>query len=65
MSFLSRMGFIKCKGTTTFKMTPDNFDSWKNTFLEQIKSTVEFENILLDLIFNWDRTGLNYVPASK
>ena len=49
------MGFIKCKGTTTCKLTPDNFDSLKNTFLEQLKLlSVEFENIPLDLIFNWD-----------
>ena len=64
-SFLSRMGYVKRKGTTTFKVTPDNFEALKNTFLEQIKTTVEFENIPLDLIFNWDQTGLNFVPVSK
>ena len=53
-SFLCRMGFVKRKGTTTFKVTPDNFDSLKNAFLEQIKTTVEFENIPLDLVFKWD-----------
>ena len=64
-SFLYRMGFVKCKGTITFKVTPENFDSLKNTFLEKITTTLEFENILLDLVFNWDQTGLNYVPNAK
>ena len=48
------MGFVKRKVTTTFKVTPENFDSLKNIFLEQIKTTIEFENIPLDLVFNWD-----------
>ena len=30
-----------------------------------MKTTAEFENIPLDLIFNWDQSGLNYVPVSK
>ena len=33
--------------------------------MEKIKTTVEFENILLDLAFNWDQTGLNSVPTAK
>ena len=42
-------------------MTPDYFDSLKNTFLKQIKTIVKFENIL---VFNKDQTGLNYVPIT-
>ena len=63
-SFLCRMRFVKHKGTTIFKMTPDYFNSLKDTFLEQIKTTVKFENILLDLVFNKDQTGLIYVPIT-
>ena len=36
-SFLCRMGFVKHKGTTTHKVTPDNFDSIKNAFLSKLK----------------------------
>lgn len=35
--FLSRMAFVKRKGTTPFKVTPDNFDSLKNTFWNKLK----------------------------
>ena len=57
------MGYVKRKGTTTAKNKPDNYENLWETFLEQIRSTVKFEDIPLDLIFNWDQTGLNYVPV--
>ena len=60
-----RMGYVKHRGTTTAKIHPGNFDDLRETFLEQIRSTVKFEDIPLDLIFNWDQTGLNYVPVSN
>ena len=37
----------------------------KETFLKQIRSTVIFEDVPVDLIFNWDQMGLNYVPVSS
>ena len=64
-SVLIRMGFVKRNGTTTAKVSPKNFENLKETFLEQIRSTVVFEGVLVDLIFNWDQTGLNYVPVSS
>ena len=62
-SILFRMGYVKRRGTTTAKINPDNFENLWETFLEQIRSTVKFEDIPLDLIFNCDQTGLNYVPV--
>ena len=62
-SILFRMGYVKRRGTTTVKINPDNFENLWDTFLEQIRSTVKFEDIPLDLIFNCDQTGLNYVPV--
>ena len=62
-SILYRMGYVKRRETTTPKINPDNFENLWETFLEQIRSTVKFEDIPLDLIFNWDQTGLNYVPV--
>ena len=50
-------------GTTTAKINLDNFENLWETFLKQIRSTVKFEDIPLDLIFNW--SGLNYVPVSN
>ena len=64
-SILFRMGFVKHRGTTTAKINPDSLDNLWETFLEQIRSTVIFEDIPLDLIFNWDQNGLYYVPVSN
>ena len=64
-SVLIRMGFVKRKGTTTAKVSPENFVNLKEIFLEQIRSSVVFEDVPVDLIFNWDQTGLNYVPVSS
>ena len=63
-SVLNRMGFVKRKGTTA-KVSPEIFENLKETFLEQIRSTVVFEGVPVDLIFIWDQTGLNYVPVSS
>ena len=61
----SVLGYVKRKGTTTAKVSPDNFENLKETFLEQTRSTVVFEEVPMDLIFNWDQMGLNYVPVSS
>ena len=63
---LFRMGYVKHRENTTAKIISDNFDeSLRETYLEKIRSTVKFEDIPLGLIFNWDQTGLNYVPVSN
>ena len=54
-SILFRMGYVKHRGTTTAKINPDNFENLREAFLEQIRSTVKFEDIPIDLIFNWDQ----------
>jgi len=34
-------------------------------FLVGDKSIAKFEDVPLDLSFNWNQTGLNYVPVSN
>ena len=64
-SILFGMGYVKRKGTTTSKINPCNLENLREAFLEQIWSTLKFEDIPLDLIFNWDQTGMNYLPVSN
>lgn len=64
-SLLSRMNFVKRKGTTSAKMEASQFDNLKEQFLLDIKAVVEIEKIPHDLIFNWDHTGINIVPGSQ
>ena len=62
---LSRMNFVKRKGTTSAKMAASQFDDLKEQFLLDIKAVVEIEKIPHDLVFNWDHTGINIVPGSQ
>ena len=63
-SLLYRMGFIKRRGSTTMKMTVSDFEIIKEQFLFDIQTVVEMENIPMELVFNWDQTGVSIVPGS-
>ena len=63
-SLLRRMNFSKRKGTTKSKDTVVNFERIKQDFLQEIIDVIQMEEIPAELIFNWDQTGLNLVPAA-
>ena len=58
------MGFVKCRTSTKAKVSVEDFEK-KEQFLLDIKATVTLEDIPLDLIINWDQTGMHYVPVSS
>ena len=60
---LSRMQFVKRKGTTKAKVTPSELQSLQEQFLGDIRSVAMLESIPAKLIIN--HTGLNYVPTSS
>ena len=64
-SLLKRINFTKRKGTTKSAMPLKEFELLWNQFLQDIIHVVAMEEIPLALIFNWDQTGLNLVPASS
>ena len=58
-SLLHRMNFFKRKATTAkSKYAIADFDCVKREFLEDVVATVETEKIPLELILNWDQTGI-------
>ena len=63
-SLLKRMNFTKRAGTTQAKISPERFKELQLQFLQDIVDVVKMEDIPPQLIFNWDQTGLNLVPAS-
>ena len=65
VSFLKRLGYVKHKGTKAARKLPDDFDHQKSEFLRIIKETVTKYSIPLQLIFNFDQTGLKIVPVSN
>lgn len=59
------MKFVKRKATTAIsKQTAANFANPKLSFLEDVVTTVEMEEIPPELIMNWDQTGIKIVPCS-
>ena len=64
-SFLNRMGCVKRRATTKSKVTPANFEGYKNQFILDVMTISVMEAIPKDLIINWDHTGINYIPVSS
>ena len=62
---LSRMGYVKRRGSTAAKVAVSNFEEVKQQFLLDIKVVVEMEEIPSELVINWDQTGINYVPSDS
>ena len=52
-------------GSSTTKMTVQNFEMVKEQFLLDIKVVVEMEDVPPELIFNWDQTRISIVPGSS
>ena len=64
-SFLTRMNYVQRKGTTAkSKYSEANFAEKKKEFLEELRATVEIEEIPPELILNWDQTGIKLVPST-
>ena len=59
------MGFVKQRASTKAKIDIDDFEAVKEKFLFDVKVVVEMEEILHDLIINWDQTGIHYIPVGS
>ena len=64
-NLLSRMGYVKRWGSTSAKVTVNNFEGLKRQFSIDVKAVIEIEEIPAGLIINWDQTGINYVPTNS
>lgn len=64
-SLLSRMGFVKRKGTKSVKTLPSDFEDIKSKFVEKVNSVVKKYNVPDTLVLNWDQTGCQMVPGGE
>lgn len=62
---LSRMGYVKRRGSTAAKVAVSDFEERKQQFLLDVKVVVELEEIPSKLVINWDQAGINYVPSDS
>ena len=58
-------GLVKRKGNTKAKVGVEHFDEMKRLFHQDIRSTVVMDEMLSELIINWDQTCLSYVAVSQ
>ena len=62
-SLLHRMGYVQRKATTSkSKMTEANFSELKQSFLSNRQDIVIMDEVPLELVLNWDQTGIKIVP---
>uniref|UniRef100_A0A1X7UAF2 DDE-1 domain-containing protein n=1 Tax=Amphimedon queenslandica TaxID=400682 RepID=A0A1X7UAF2_AMPQE len=59
------MNYTQRRGTTKAKVSVPAFNQAKKLFLQEVIGVVAMEEIPIDVIFNWDQTGLNLVPVSS
>ena len=59
------MRFVKGKATTAkSKHGIEKFSKVKQSFLNDVKATVEVEQISPELILNYDQSGIKLLPSS-
>ena len=64
-NLLKRMNYVKRRSSSIAKVSLDNFDQLKSQFIFDIQSIVEMEEILSNMVINWDQTAIKYVPVSN
>ena len=43
--------------TKGYNYSPENFEAVKASYIEEIRTTIEFKEIPPELVINWDQTG--------
>lgn len=65
-SMLSRMNYVKRKATTSkSKYSDADFAERKTRFLSDLNAIFTMEEIPIELVLNWDQTGIHIVPSSS
>lgn len=61
---MTRMGLVKRRASTTAKTSVESFEEVWKLFLHEFKTVIELKEILLELVVNFDHTGIKYIPTS-
>ena len=62
-SLLSRIGWVKRKGTKAARKVPANPEEIKEDFLKRVATKVTEHSIPPSMVVNFDETGVNVVPT--
>ena len=65
-SLYKGMGFVQRKPTTSKgKYSMENFSALKKSFLDDVVTIIEMEEIPPELILNWDQTEIKLIPSTS
>lgn len=64
-SLMLRMGYVKRRGSTSTKLSVNEYEKIKENFLRKVSSAVEEHNIPPELVVNVDETDLHLIPVSN
>ena len=64
-SLLYHINFVRRRGSTTAKISVQNFNEIKEQFFIDLKTVVVMEDIPPEMMFNWDHTAISIVPGSS
>ena len=64
-SVLQQVGYVKRKCSNAGKVSVERFEELKDEFLADIKAEVVMNDIPIELVFNWDQTGVQLVPTGE
>ena len=59
------MVYMRRKGSNAGKVTVERYEEAQEEFLADIKVEVLMHDIPLDLVLNWDQTGVHLVPNGE
>ena len=59
------MGYVKQKCSIAGKVSVKHFEEVREEFLADLKAEVLMHDIPIDLVFNWNRTGIKLVPTGE
>lgn len=62
---MERMGFVKRRASTKAKVSVSDFQQLKVQFVIDVKVVIEMEEILGELVINWDQTWIHYIAVSS
>ena len=63
--FLARYSFVKCRATKATRKVPADFQKKQEVFVTNVQETIMTKAIPLELVINFNQTGVKIVPVAK
>ena len=62
---MEHMEFVERHASTKAKISLPDFERYKAQSIFDVKEVIEMDEVLSDLVINWDQTGIHNVSVSS